>query len=65
MKNFLRVIAGIFTPKSPTMLGRWGITHKESVIKHKVYWANEDNCGPCGFYLKKYKDKKVTISDEK
>lgn len=44
------------TPKHHTMLGRWNLCYKESVIKQKVDWANEDHCGPCGIQMKVEKD---------
>lgn len=31
------------------VLGRWNTKHKKEQIDRKIYLANYDNCGPCGY----------------
>lgn len=51
MNKYLSVITKMFRPKTMTMLGRWRLEYNETIIKDKVYWANNDHCGPCGSQL--------------
>jgi len=30
-------------------LGRWAITYDNKELEKKVYYANHDHCGPCGY----------------
>jgi hypothetical protein len=36
----------------PPPLGRWNIESCHKKLNNKIDLANEDNCGPCGKYLK-------------
>lgn len=31
------------------ILGRWQINYSKSQLDRKIYLANHDNCGPCGY----------------
>lgn len=57
MKKYIGVITKIFKnpSKYDTKLGRWSITYDENIIKHKVFWANEDHCGPYSMKIVKLK----------
>jgi len=37
-------------------LGRWTITYDNKQLEKKVYYANHDHCGPCGYL---YDEKKT------
>jgi hypothetical protein len=56
MNKYISVVSRVFYPQSRTMLGRWGVEYREEIIQRKVYWANEDHCGPCGIELKPKKE---------
>lgn len=49
--NFFMAIKQWIKKEIPKPLGRWS---NECIKKtnHKIDWANEDHCGPCGQYLK-------------
>jgi len=51
MDKYLSIITKVFQPKNMTMLGRWKPEYSESIVKNKIYWANNDHCGPCGIQL--------------
>lgn len=51
MNRYLSTITKLFRPKNINMLGRWKPEYNETIIKGKVYWANNDHCGPCGIQL--------------
>jgi len=36
------------TRNQETILGRWKMEKCDTKTNHKVDWANEDHCGPCG-----------------
>ena len=38
-------------------LGRWNIEQCSKKLNKKIDLANEDNCGPCGKYVKLILDK--------
>ena len=37
-------------------LGRWTITYDNKQLEQKVYYANHDHCGPCGYLYNKPKN---------
>jgi hypothetical protein len=49
VKELIRIVA---KPKKQPLLGRWKIEYGRK-MQHKVDFANEDHCGPCGHFLKK------------
>ena len=48
IKNYLK------TPlvEEKIILGRWGYTKNFEQLDKKVYLANHDHCGPCGYVNK-------------
>ena len=36
-----------------TPLGRWNITYNKKELDKKIYLANQDHCGPCGYLYDK------------
>lgn len=38
-------------------LGRWAITYDNKELEKKVYYANHDHCGPCGYLYDEKKKK--------
>jgi hypothetical protein len=49
--NLFIIVKNWIKKEIPKPLGRWS---NECIKKtnHKIDWANEDHCGPCGQYLK-------------
>lgn len=47
--NILKNIYKNSNNKSPTQLGRWFINNDKKILDKKIYLANYDHCGPCGF----------------
>ena len=49
--NLFIIVRNWIKKEIPKPLGRWT---NECIKKtnHKIDWANEDHCGPCGQYLK-------------
>ena len=39
-------------PNLKPPLGRWNIEQCHKKLNNKIDLANEDNCGPCGKYVK-------------
>ena len=39
------------SPPKNLPLGRWKITYDTQQLEKKVYYANQDHCGPCGQYI--------------
>ena len=54
--NFFVIVRNWIKKEIPKPLGRWT---NECVKKtnHKIDWANEDHCGPCGQLKSKPKPK--------
>jgi len=51
-----------YKPKQP-LLGRWRVEPCAIKTNHKVDWANEDHCGPCGEQPKiQMENKDITTS---
>ena len=46
-RNFFKKM---FTASNKNVsLGRWAITYDNKELEKKVYYANHDHCGPCGY----------------
>ena len=43
-------------PQKNVPLGRWKITYDNKQLENKVYYANHDHCGPCGYLYDKKKN---------
>ena len=41
------------SPPQNLPLGRWKITYDTQQLEKKVYYANQDHCGPCGYLYDK------------
>ena len=41
------------SPPKNLPLGRWKITYDTQQLEKKVYYANQDHCGPCGYLYDK------------
>lgn len=39
------------------MIGRWYIDYDMKTINNKIDRANQDHCGPCGYYVKTKQNK--------
>tara|TARA_B100000035_G_C20783140_1_gene457769 strand:- start:285 stop:506 length:222 start_codon:yes stop_codon:yes gene_type:complete len=39
-------------------LGRWAITYDNKELEKKVYYANHDHCGPCGYLYDEKRNKR-------
>tara|TARA_B100000900_G_scaffold412520_1_gene434495 strand:- start:5188 stop:5388 length:201 start_codon:yes stop_codon:yes gene_type:complete len=48
IKNYLK----ISKVEDKIILGRWGYTKNIEELNKKVYLANHDHCGPCGYVNK-------------
>lgn len=44
---------------TPIILGRWQIDYCPTKLDHKIEFANEDHCGPCGQKIKAQHPKKL------
>ena len=50
-----------YSKEDKKILGRWNIESCSKKLDTKIDLANEDNCGPCGYYiLEKLKITKTT-----
>ena len=47
-----------FFQEEKKLLGRWSSPKDIKELEKKVYLANYDHCGPCGYHNPKYYEKK-------
>jgi hypothetical protein len=60
MRFYLRRYLNIIK-EDKVQLGRWNISYDLKELERKVYLANHDHCGPCGYL----NDKKEIKKDDK
>ena len=51
IKNYLKK----YSVEEKVILGRWEYTKNSEQLDKKVYLANHDHCGPCGYVNKESK----------
>ena len=51
---FYKIFKQLSTKHKLPILGRWNYPKNDIILDRKIYLANYDNCGPCGYlYVKK------------
>ncbi len=62
---FFRRLIQIYTKNELPVLGRWNYPKNQEILDRKIYLANYDHCGPCGYLYEKEKNKYNTINENK
>ena len=55
---FRNIFKKMFSTSKNVPLGRWTITYDNKQLDQKVYYANHDHCGPCGYLYDTIKNKR-------
>ena len=54
--NFIKIYS-FFPKEEKKLLGRWSSPRDFKELEKKVYLANHDHCGPCGYQNPQYYEK--------
>ena len=61
MSYFRNIFSKLITKdkymKQKIILGRWNMNYSDKHLDYKIYLANHDHCGPCGYIKETVNDK--------
>ena len=61
MSMFRNIFVKLF-PRQQRLLGRWDMNYTKEQLDRKIYYANQDHCGPCGYTLSDPTDSSIRLS---